>query len=65
MSVPVGVLLGVIGAVKVLAGEVGLRAGHVAPDDEMRRAVVAPQDHVLQRKVVQNVKTNVAGDKTQ
>jgi hypothetical protein len=45
---PVGVLLRVVRPVEVLAAEAGLAARHVAADNEVRRAVVAPHNHVLQ-----------------
>mmetsp|Transcript_5158 Transcript_5158/g.12805 ORF Transcript_5158/g.12805 Transcript_5158/m.12805 type:complete len:257 (-) Transcript_5158:1396-2166(-) len=42
-------LLGVVWAVEVVRGDGALRARHVPPDDEVRRAIVLPDDHVLDR----------------
>mmetsp|Transcript_13463 Transcript_13463/g.25310 ORF Transcript_13463/g.25310 Transcript_13463/m.25310 type:complete len:510 (-) Transcript_13463:379-1908(-) len=42
-------LLGVVGAIEVLAIDGALGAGHVAADDEVGGAVVLPDDHVLDR----------------
>ena len=43
-----GEVLGVVGAVEVVPAQGGLTTRHVAADDEMRAAVVAADDHVLQ-----------------
>ena len=42
-----GELLCVIGAVEVVSRERALAASHVSPDDEVRAAIVLPDDHVL------------------
>mmetsp|Transcript_7158 Transcript_7158/g.25944 ORF Transcript_7158/g.25944 Transcript_7158/m.25944 type:complete len:411 (-) Transcript_7158:345-1577(-) len=47
LAVGLGEVLGVVGAVKVLAIQAGLAAGHVPADDEVGAPVVLPDDHVL------------------
>mmetsp|Transcript_133440 Transcript_133440/g.426588 ORF Transcript_133440/g.426588 Transcript_133440/m.426588 type:complete len:288 (-) Transcript_133440:659-1522(-) len=40
-------LLRIVGAIEVVASDGALGAGHVAADDEVRGAIVLPDDHVL------------------
>ena len=47
-GVVAGEVLGLVGAVEILAGQGGFAARHVAADDEVAAAVVLADDHVLQ-----------------
>ena len=48
-GVVAGEILGLVGAVEVVAAEARLTAGHVAANDEVGAAVVLADDHVLER----------------